>query len=117
MFRYSSDDLYEAGCSGLYALALLAVVLLVPHPGWADGQSFFAVALHASWSRPLDMAAAWCAFKIILLSGALICACNCVSKLFEAIQQDSMAVAAVYVGMVPFMGLFAGSYFLLKALF
>ena len=103
--------LYAAG------VYLLAIVFLAPHPGYAEGRSFFSIALESPWDRLWDWPAAWCSIKIMLLSLGVAALMAALGNVLNLTRRGTLGHAALLLSVGTAMGFCWGAYCLVKALF
>ena len=98
------------------ALFLSAVVFLTPYNGFGSGPSFLAAAAGSQLFQPGDWVAAWCSFKIMLLSAAIIFLVLCVEETLLFMRRIAMANVLILTLIFPLAGLAMGFYYLVKAI-
>jgi hypothetical protein len=103
----------------LYAIGfyLVALVILLPHPGRADGISFLEVARSSPWRHWGDWPAAWCSLKIILLSLGVFFVLHSCGTVLVAWTQKPLGTFLMILTLAPVLGFWAGLYYLVKAVF
>jgi len=99
----------------LMGVGLLGFVLYTPDAGHRVG-AFFKIATSSSWQRPLDGAAAWCSFKIILLSLALALIIESIGTILARLKHVQMALLIFALQVFSALGFLVGGFFLFKAL-
>ena len=78
--------------------------------------AFFKIAISSSWGKLLDLTAAWCSFKIILLSLGLFLVIESLGTILSVLKRKPLAWIVYSLHVVPGFGLLLGGYCLLKAL-
>ena len=96
---------------------MLAIVFLTPHGGPLEGRSFYQVALASNWHAWGDWAAAWCSVKIILLCLGVALLLLWMALLLLVFERTSLSFFLLCCAVAPGLGMLAGFYFLVRALF
>ena len=100
----------------LAGISLINIALFAPD---ADGQQtgdFFRLAARSPWGKPLDLVAAWCSCKIILLSLGLFLIIECLGTFLAVSNRKPLAWGIYALHVLPCLGFLLGGYYLLKAL-
>jgi hypothetical protein len=96
---------------------LVAIAFLLPHPGRVEGRSFFEIARSSPWDRWGDWPAAWCSVKIILLSLGVFLLLHACGTLLTAVTRKTFGNLAMFLSAASTLGIWAGLYYLVKAVF
>ena len=100
----------------LMGASLISLAFFAPDASEKWGVSFFKIAARSSWNNFLDLPAAWCSFKIILLSLGLFLVVECGGTLLAVAGKRRIAWATYLLHLLP-GGLFLmGTYYFIKAL-
>ena len=101
----------------LLGIALIILVAIVPNfDGHLAGNSFYKIAVSSSWRKPLNLPAAWCSFKLMLLCLGLFLVIESVGTALAVWKRKTAALLVYWLHLVPSLGLLIGGYFLMKAL-
>ncbi len=96
---------------------LLTVVLLSPHAGYLNGESFLTVARSSPWERWGDWPAAWCSVKVILLNVGFFLVLFALGELLGLSAQRTLGKIFVIMTFAPIAGFWIGLYYLVKVIF
>ena len=100
----------------LTGISLVSLVFYGPDTAGHRTGSFFEVATSSSWGKWLEFAAAWCSFKIILLSLGLFLVIESLVIILVAAKCHQLARAVYSLQIMPCFGFLIGGYYLIKAL-
>jgi len=95
-------------------LSGLGLVLLTPPAGL---KSVFAMAMASVWEKAGDWPAAWCSFKIMLLSTSGLFLVIAIQEMLVALNRSLLAKLFLGLFLFPLLGFLAGFYWLLKSVF
>ena len=104
--------------AGLYLMAgllLCGVAFFAPDAGHHPGD-FFRLATQTTWLNPLQTQAAWCSFKILLLSIGLLLSLDSVGSVLLRLGFKNLATAAFVSQILSAVFFLSGSFYLVKAL-
>ena len=98
-------------------ISLISLAIFTPNAaGHQATGSFFKIAASAQWGKLFDQTAAWCSFKIILLSLGLFLVIDVLGTILLVLKHKKLAWM-VYAGHIaPCVGVLIGTYCLIKAL-
>jgi len=99
----------------LLGMGLLGIAFFTPDAGRQPG-SFFSVAMETTWRNPLDIPAAWCSLKIILLSFGLFLLIESAGTFLAVRKHNSLALSVFFMQAAPCLGLLCGGFYLVKSL-
>ena len=99
----------------LAGLGLLGLALMAPNIGGHQG-SFFSVAMQCTWRDLIELPAAWCSVKIILLSAGLFLLIESTGTFLAAKKIKSLVLPVFLMQAVPCLGFLLGGYYLIKSL-
>lgn len=109
--------LRHGGSLLLAGISLVAFTFFVPDAdGHQETGAFFKMATDASWGKLLDLPAAWCSFKIILLSLGLFLTIESLGTILSLINLKPFARLVGCLHLAPGLGVLVGGYYLIKAL-
>ena len=100
----------------LTGISLVSLVFFGPDAARHRAGSFFEVAASSSWGKWLQFAAAWCSFKIILLSLGLFLVIESLVVILAAAKGHQLARVVYFLHLMPCFGFLIGGYYLIKAL-
>ncbi len=100
----------------LAGIALINLAYLALDASGRQSGNFFKIAMLASWGKPLDLVAAWCSCKIILLSLGLFLVIECLGTLLVLSNRNYLAWIVYALHVLPSLGFLMGGYYLIKAL-
>lgn len=115
--KKTREKLGEVGLVGLGGILLLAIVLFSPNGGDPAIGSFFKAAQATNWGKFLEWPGAWCSLKIILCSASLLLLIDSLGTLLLILNHRRMAAKVFILTLLPFLGFFIGTYYLLKSVF
>lgn len=99
----------------LIGLSLLVFSFLAPGIGQQEG-SFFRAAMQSDWRNLLQLPAAWCSLRIILLSISLFLLIESMGTILAVKKIKSLVLPVFLMQVVPCLGLLFGGYYLVKSL-
>lgn len=99
----------------LLGIALIGVALFAPDAAKGP-MSFLRYARHSTWGHWLDLAAAWCSIKIILLSIGLFLVIESIASVLLVRRLKILAWPMFFLHLLPGVGLLCGFYYLVKSL-
>jgi len=114
--KQAQDQLREVSLVGLAGFILLGIVFFSPNGNGESAATFYRTAFNTTWRNLLDWPAAWCSFKLILLSLGLILLIDSFGTLLLVLNRRRLAGKVFIFIVLPFTGLFVGSYYLVKSL-
>ncbi|MEI8289461.1 MAG: hypothetical protein WCH99_08295 [Verrucomicrobiota bacterium] len=100
----------------LIGVSLISLAFFGPDTAGPQVGSFFRMAAAATWGNWLNLAAAWCSCKIILLSLGLFLVIECLGTFLAVSGRRHLAWAVYALHLLPGLGFLTGSYYLIKAL-
>lgn len=107
------------GLSGtlvLIGISLVSIAFFGPDAAGPRVGSFFQLATSSTWGNWFNLAAAWCSFKIILLSLGLFLVIECLGTFLAVAGRRHLAWAVYVLHLLPGLGFLMGGYYLIKAL-
>lgn len=108
--------LSEALRSAMTGGYLLTLVLITPHEGSSQGESFLEGAKHSAWNTLGNWAAAWCSLKIILFSIGVWCLLLAAWRLLAFVPISSRwRHWALCIPIAPSVGVLIGVYYATRA--
>jgi hypothetical protein len=99
----------------LVGLGILGFAFFAPDAGVHPG-SFFSVAMRCTWQDLLELPAAWCSIKIILMSVGLFLIIESTGTVLAVKKYKSLVLPVFLMQAVPCLGLLFGGYYLIKSL-
>jgi len=100
----------------LTGISLVCLAFFGPDAAGHRAGSFFEVAASSSWGKWLELAAAWCSFKIMLLSLGLFLVLESLVAILASSQSHHFTRVVYSLHILPCFGFLMGSYYLIKAL-
>jgi len=100
----------------LTGISLVSLAFFGPDAAGHRTGSFFDVATSSSWGKWLEFAAAWCSFKIILLSLGLFLVIESLVVILAASKNNHLSRVVYSLQLLPGFGFLIGGYYLIKAL-
>lgn len=100
----------------LAGIVMIGLVLVTPDAaGSRAAGSFFTTATSSSWGTLTDLTAAWCSFKIILLSVGVFLVVDVLGTTLLVLKHKRLAWMVYTLHLGPCAGVFVGCYCLIKA--
>lgn len=109
------EILRQVSILSLIGIGMLGIVVFAPDAAPHRGP-FFQPALQTSWRELLDLPAIWASVKIILFFVGLFLVIESAGTVLSVLKFKSLAVLVFFLQVVPCLGLFCGSYYLVKSL-
>jgi hypothetical protein len=106
----------QCGFFLLVGITLISIAFFAPVAGGASAAGFIKAATLSTWGKPLNLAAAWCSFKIILLSFGLFLVIECLGTYLALAKWRWLARTIYSLHLLPSLGFLAGCYYFIKAL-
>lgn len=118
MFRLPNRQFFPLLRYLLWVALLLLVIFFVPHADQQGRRAFHEVVLSSDWGDFCEWPAVWASVVLILLSGGIFFLIRSVDELLPLLRREHFSAEVFLALMVlPVLLLFAGVYFLSKALF
>jgi hypothetical protein len=114
--KKAGETLREIFTISFGGVVLLAIVFLVPDGSGNPAHAFFETAYRTTWGRWLEWPGAWCSLKVILFSASLLMLIDSFGTLLLVLNRRRLAGQVFILIVVPLMGFFVGTYYLVKAL-
>jgi len=108
--------LAEVSFVSLAGFILLGIVFLTPNGSSNSSRPFFEILLGTSWGHVLDWPAVWCSVKLLLFSASLFLLIDSFGTLLLVLNRRHLAGKVFVLIVLPFFGLFIGTYYLVKSL-
>jgi len=108
--------LAEVSLVSLAGFVLLGIVFLTPNGGAGSSRPFFRILLETSWGHLLDWPAVWCSLKLLIFSASLFLLIDSLGTLLLVLNRRHLAGKVFVLIVLPFFGLIAGTYYLVKSL-
>lgn len=108
--------LTEVSLVSLAGFILLGIVFLTPNGSGDSARPYFQILLGTTWGHLLDWPAAWCSFKLLLFSASLFLLIDSLGTLLLVLNRRHLAGKVFILIVLPFVGLIAGAYYLVKSL-
>jgi hypothetical protein len=105
----------QAGALCLLGMILWGVAFFAPDAGHRFG-AFFLLAGQTSWLQPLQIPAAWCSVKIILVSLGALFLLDSVGVVFIRLGFKRLVRLVYFLELVDALVFLAGGFYLIKAL-
>lgn len=100
----------------LTGISLVCIAFFAPDAAENPAGGFFQYALKSSWGHLLNLPAAWCSFKIVILSLGLFLIVECLGTILAVAGQRRLAWTVYSLHLVSGAGFLVGSYYFIKAL-
>lgn len=101
----------------LAGISLINLAIFAPDgAGCQVAGSFFKMAASSTWGKLFDLTAAWCSFKIILLSLGLFLVIDSLGTILSVSKRKPLAWIVYSLHLVPCLGMLLGGYYLIRAL-
>lgn len=101
----------------LSGISLISFVFFTPDAaGHPAAGSFFKIATSSAWGKLFDLTAAWCSFKIILLSVGLFLVIDFLGTILLVLKHKKLAWLVYSLHLAPCLGVLLGGYCLIRAL-
>jgi hypothetical protein len=111
------DHIYsQCGYFLLVGISLINLAFFAPPAAGESAAGLFKAATLSTWEKPLDLPAAWCSFKIILLSLGLFLVIECLGTYLALANRRWLARIIYSLHLLPSLGFLAGGYYFIKAL-
>ena len=95
---------------------LIGMVFFTPDVSRGMRGGFFRLATQSTWNKFLELPAAWCSCKIILLSLGLFLVIECLGTILAVFGLRRLAWVAYLLHVLPSVLFLMGSYYVIKAL-
>lgn len=95
---------------------LIILVFLTPDDAKRESGGFFSLATQTTWTHFLDLPAAWCSCKIILLSFGFFLVIECLGTYLAMVGYRRLAWGIYLLHLLPSALFLMGVFYLLKAL-